>query len=136
MKAVLRITTGLLLLTTTVVGVSGQMTALPLLIRGYAVQDGLDTKYSIEVRNVGREVVSGICVKEAGDAIHSRTFNPDFLLPTIAPGRTHTLNVWIRGNISPLPDSCQIGVRATYRIGTRTYNTFLPAWDRWKSWRG
>jgi hypothetical protein len=130
MKTILRIATGLFLISSAVFGLSGRRDDPILWISGSAVQDGLSTKYSIAFRNMSREQVTDICVKEAGVAIHSRTFSPGFLLPAIAPGRTHTLNVWIRGNISPIPEACQIGVRATYRVGSRTYYTFLPAWDR------
>ena len=102
----------------------------PLQIRGSASIDGLYTKYTFDLRNVTEQVVREVYVKEAGVYIQSRRLDPNFYIKSISPGKSFKLNVWVRGNIAPLPEPEEIGMTACYYFGTQKIWTSVPSPQR------
>lgn len=98
----------------------------PLEISNFSREDGIETVYSIVFKNVSRETVTDLRIRQAGTYYHSRSFNPDFVIPPIRPGKKHTFNVWIRGKVEPLPHSEDVGVVAQYLQGTRRFDLSFP----------
>lgn len=113
-----------------------QMEYQPLLIRGSYSTKNSQTHYVIEFWNRSNRPIEGMRLRKAGLNIHNLTFDPEYRIPTIQPGKKYTLGVWVRGKLETLADVDLIGIQGRFYQGTTQYHMFFRNPTNCPNWNG